>query len=1252
MSIERFSFNKITRLLPIAIMGAFFSSSVIAANQKSELDIIKPMVFQRDVSNVQSTEWLVKQLTYAQLLHRPDITETTLKRLFAVDPNNAEGLSFQAQYLAKLGQVDQAMGILKQLETTQPSSKTTKQLKGALSVYGKNKAAYQKIILLSRSGRNKEALQAFKKLFPNGMPTPELQLTYLNIESGVKGHERRVLIGLKKLNAEHPGVPDFQLAYAEHISKGDPSNPIAMRLLQRLSLEPSVSGSAASLWLSRLNETYITKDVVQQYAVLSSYYPSNMTYRKALLDANKRFDKEQQLRKDPKYLAKLNGLKNLDSGHILTAQQQLLIALKVRPNDPEILGGLGLVYLRLGQQEVALSYFKKAKKYDRDLRNVDKWNGYINSSSYWSYLDRGEKMMKRGDFDGANRKYHQAIKHEPDDPYAYNYLAELALVQKDETQALRYYNIALSKNRVDETALRGWFNLQISFYGEEKALEKGHQLSSGAQKVLAERFHDIEISLLMSTLTVVMNNGDIDQANVILEQLVSDPPASPWQRSEVADYLRLTGQTERADKQMLTWSKEATAEMSFAYALYLARYGKTSDAIAQLTAISESNRSDAMVSNLNRLEQNQTFGALYILAKRDPVAAEKEIARLKTKYASNPDAMLSLIDIQFQLGFIDHARSELQHIVPTEEWNMETQLRYGGLLFKLEENAKFEEWKAYLEEKHANTDLSIDQKIRRDVLFAEYVFRSEEYEEAEAYYSSASQLNTQYQYGALLGLLRAQQVLGKDKQAQQLALYLFNEKQELSSRQSMELAVILTKYGYKSESIILVNDLKEKQDSDAIDYRDGMAIAIGGKEWELAKSMAHRALIEDAINPQNDSTTAEFTDDAGLGLELKPNEDPKEESLRELYNNADDNWLTRNIKSDLDSIYARDQGYISFGVDYSARDGANKSVQVPIEAIIPIPEYDGHLQLRADVVHLDSGDIDYYPSNETMNEKNTGTAFGIGWLANSWSADIGTTPIGFGQQNIVGGLNLSGDLGDVGWKATLSRRAETSSTLSYAGMTVPNGVNDPQGKEWGGVMKTGINLGGSYDLGGSVGYWASAQLHKMTGDGVEDNTRLGLLGGTYWKIINEENRRLSLGLNLMYLNYDKNLSEYAYGNGGYYSPQQYFSASIPVNYYERLNDGFSYLVSGSVSNSWTTEDAPYGLSTADSTQGGGFGFSLQAAAEQRISKRWYLGASVDVQRSDFYEPNHLLFYAKYTFTDRWQLIAMPIDPLTLYGYFD
>ncbi|MUK29025.1 tetratricopeptide repeat protein [Aliivibrio fischeri] len=1247
MSVSKY---RLKQFISFAVLGAMYAAPVSAVSLNRDIHNHKPIVFQQDVSKVQSKVWLIKQLTYAQLLHRPDITQTTLKRLFAIDPENVEGLSFQAQYLAKSGQVEQAKVILKTLQQKHPKSKVTRQLNDVLSLYGDNKAAYQQIMLQARSGRNKQALTGLKKLFPNGMPTPEIQLQYLKIESGVEGHERRVLFGLKKLNKEHPGVPDFQLAYAEHISRGNSSNPEAMQLLQRLSLEPSVSNSAGTLWLSRLDDTYITDDVVLQYAILASYFPSNTKYKKAWIDAKKRLDKEKELRKDPRYMAKLDGLKELERGHYLNAQQKLFTALKARPNDPEILGALGMTYLRLGQQEAALSYFQKAKKYDKDLRNTDKWNGLINSSSYWSYLEIGEKKMKRGDFDGASRKYHQAVKFEPDDPYAYNYLAELALVQHSNEEALRYYKIALSKNSLDETALRGWFNVNIALYGEEQALVSGRKLPKKAQKVLAERFHEVEISMLIAELNQAMKRGDTVAANTIVDKLLSDPPSSPWLRSDIADSLYLIGQEQRADKQMQIWSMETpTPEMKFAYALYLARYGNTPEAINQLTAISKESRSDAMISNLNRLEMSQTFGSLYVLAKDDPDAAEREIERLKVKYASNPDAIMSLIDIQYQLGFSDKAIESLGNIHPADRWEMETQLHYGELLFQFEQNSEFEDWQQSIKTESIHGNLTIDQTIRRDLLFAEYAYKNEQYEEAEHYYSLASQLHSQYQHDALLGVIKSREALGKEETVLPLALHLYSEEKALSSRNSVELAGILSKHGHQHEASLLVKGLSNKQDSDAIDYRNGMSVAMTQQDWGLAKDMAKLTLIEDALDPQGGPTVAQ--DEAQI--KNKGNDNPKNMPLRHLYHDADDNWLTRNVKSDLDYIYARDQGYVSFGVDYSAREGANKSVQIPVEAIIPMPEYDGHLQLRADVVHLNSGDIDYYDPTTRMNEKDTGTAFGIGWLADSWSADIGTTPVGFDQQNMVGGLNLSGDLGDIGWKATLSRRSETSSTLSYAGMTVPDIVSNHQGDEWGGVMKTGIKLGGSYDLGGDVGYWASAQFHKMTGKSVEDNTRLGLLGGTYWKIINENDKRLSLGLNLMYLNYDKNLSEYAYGYGGYYSPQDYFSVSIPVNYYERINNGLSYLVSGSISNSWSKEDDPYVEgATLGSSRGGGFGFSLEAAVEQRISKRWYLGAAVDIQRSDFYEPNHLLFYAKYTFTDRWQPIAMPVNPLTLYGDFD
>ncbi len=52
--------------------------------------------------------------------------------------------------------------------------------------------------------------------------------------------------------------------------------------------------------------------------------------------------------------------------------------------------------------------------------------------------------------------------------------------------------------------------------------------------------------------------------------------------------------------------------------------------------------------------------------------------------------------------------------------------------------------------------------------------------------------------------------------------------------------------------------------------------------------------------------------------------------------------------------------------------------------------------------------------------------------------------------------------------------------------------------------------------------------------------------GYYYKVINEDNRRVTVGLNNMLWHYDKDLSGYTLGQGGYYSPQEYISFAVPV----------------------------------------------------------------------------------------------------------
>ncbi|MFS1978533.1 cellulose synthase subunit BcsC-related outer membrane protein [Vibrio lentus] len=497
-----------------------------------------------------------------------------------------------------------------------------------------------------------------------------------------------------------------------------------------------------------------------------------------------------------------------------------------------------------------------------------------------------------------------------------------------------------------------------------------------------------------------------------------------------------------------------------------------------------------------------------------------------------------------------------------------------------------------------------------------------------------------YKTQAQIGMLRVSALNGDTEVYNQYHPILKQKADFLTASQLMTTASIFNQQGHVDDANQLNALLDSKADAGVLEYRDGMAIAMENEQWLLAEERAYQALNSDRIEKAERQSPAETTTP----------------TLRELYNNSDDYWLTRNVKSDLDTLHDRSDGHILIGWDYSARDGQNQSNQVPIEARLPIEEWDGHFLLRADYVSIDSGELEYYEkssnsSGEQFQDSSSGLALGVGWQAKNWSADIGTTPVGFYHTTWVGGVSVDGDLGQFGWTAVASRRPETSSTLSYAGMSVPSGTSDIEGTKWGGVVRTGVKFNTSWDIGGPYGFWSSLQYHTLTGENVEDNNRLGALGGAYYKLISTDHERLSIGTNLIYLGYDKNLGEYSLGHGGYYSPQSYLSISLPVNYYGRYDNTWSYLLSGSISNSWTQEDAPYLSLNGTSESGGGFGSSFQAAVEKRVSKRWYLGALLDLQRSEFYTPNHFMLYAKYTFNDRWQPIEFPPATPILYSDF-
>ena len=129
---------------------------------------------------------------------------------------------------------------------------------------------------------------------------------------------------------------------------------------------------------------------------------------------------------------------------------------------------------------------------------------------------------------------------------------------------------------------------------------------------------------------------------------------------------------------------------------------------------------------------------------------------------------------------------------------------------------------------------------------------------------------------------------------------------------------------------------------------------------------------------------------------------------------------------------------------------------------------------------------------------------------------------------------------DDGPGLSLSRRPVTDSLVSFAGAR-----DARSGLEWGGATANGGRLQLSYDN-GDYGVYGYGGLHKLVGNHVESNSRAEAGTGVYWYLLNDDSRQLTAGLSLTGISYDKNQGNFTYGNGGYFSPQNFFSIVVTI----------------------------------------------------------------------------------------------------------
>ena len=271
-------------------------------------------------------------------------------------------------------------------------------------------------------------------------------------------------------------------------------------------------------------------------------------------------------------------------------------------------------------------------------------------------------------------------------------------------------------------------------------------------------------------------------------------------------------------------------------------------------------------------------------------------------------------------------------------------------------------------------------------------------------------------------------------------------------------------------------------------------------------------------------------------------------------------------------------------------------------------------------------------------------ASGIGGEIQITTANLGLaagyTPYSFLVSNItaraqwrVGRITLFGD-----------RDSVKDTQLSYAGIRDPGSISGLyDGNIWGGVIST--TGGARLDVGtAKSGFFLSADGGTLTGFHVLDNKKEEGTMGAYFRVHSWPGYgTLNVGGDFYAMHYDHNERGLTYGQGGYFSPNVYFLASLPFTYTGSPAPDLHYTVVGSVGVQTFQENSaayypldraiqfdtqnPYYSLNSDT----GLNYSLNAEGSYRIADHWYVGGFGSANNTRNYTTVNGGFFVRYLF---------------------
>jgi len=1226
--------------------------------------------------------------------HRDDLARDALRKGLLIAPGDPELLAEQVRVLLRLGDAKGAQASLARLQAQSPNAPATRRVADEYRVATSGRGEMAQIRLLARSGRADEAARRIVALFPNGAPSGALGAEYYQIVSNAPGGRQPAIAALRRAVAADSRDTSASMALARLLNQRDDTRAEANRIAWSLAKRADADHTEAmALWrrvLQSAGSDPAYLDALHAYLALA---PDDTEFRDRAAGLDQQRDAQRRLERDPDYIAQQRGLQALARGDLAAADPLLARAARARADDADALGGLGLLRLREGRHDEARALFTRAAARATDQRG--KWQGLARTAQFWGLLAQGREAASAGRPRDAERAARAALAMQPDNPDAKLQLADALLAQRDWAQAEPLLRGLLAARSPSLSAVRDTATL---YENTGRADRIGPLLDALQGRVTGaddrRTLEGLRGDVLANEARALAEKGARGPAAQRYEAAVRAAPDAPWTRFALARLYRdmglpQLGRTVMDDGLALS----DTPEMRYANALYRNSLDDVAGAQAALAPVDDAHRSDGMRALARKLDAESALAdARGAHARGDRAAFAATLAHAQASAPDDPD-MLAAIGAQW----IDAGEPE-RGLAPLRDWiaahpreaDADVRLRYGDLLGRAGRDDALAAWLDTLRRDPALTPAQTarleDQSLRLVLRQTDDAIARQDYAQARTLLDRASPAGradkryaleladlerAQGHYDAARDALAPVVARTPDDADTQLALARIDEDSgnRAAARERVQAVLARTPdddVDTQLSAVRRLNALRRPDEAAQVTERLQAAYPARADVTVAAGRVAEaQGRYDDAASLYRLSQSQERATGVSPGRDgLTPAQAAFADLQQRRNPEIETGWIP--------AYKSGDEGVSSY-----------RAQQVPIYMQLPI-RYDGHVFAQVDTVHLDPGTLDTsvpdayslktfgtyaalraQPNPQaaalianppgSLHQSTTGVALGAGYLSDAWRFDLGTSPLGFPVHYLVGGVRYRFDAGPASFSVNASRRPETSSVLSYAGM------RDPwTGAVWGGVRRDGVNLRASVDV-GRTNLFAELGAGVLSGRNVERNAEVTLRTGFTVPVYERAAMKVSTGLVGNAWHYAQNLRYYTYGQGGYYSPQRYLSLGVPIEWAGR-HDALSWdlTVTGGISNSYEKDSLYYPtlsgqraeqvaagfVYAGSSTRGVSFSYGVNGIAEYRVNPHLSVGAQLHIDRSHDYAPSSALVYLRYAFDARasrsWLVTPTPV----------